>query len=298
MSNIIELLEEWLRLNPALNLNGLNRVLPFCCTPRVYEKNDYIEFIYSLGEEYDEFLDKLEINKDDDYIWLIIPNLNVYFKIKYLPTAKFATSIGKPTAGTLAYPEIYMKNSNIPSHVLTFCEYIKKKYKRSFIEIHDYLPREFSITVYTKFSANNKKFVQDTLLMMSELIIKDPIHKKDVDKTIKDSTIPLKEKIEKLIILAGSSVSYDYCYCLACGKKIDYKRKFCDSTKYKYKNRDNCRNKFNYWLKARLGLTETNEVSNKRDYYNKVLIDMIEKYPLTAFDKFKIENQILYDNKN
>ena len=132
---------------------------------------------------------------------------------------------------------------------------------------------------------------------IANYIVRDPASKNKVDAIIKNSDKTFNERFDELFTLSKRHTYHEFSYCLACGKHIKLEKKFCNASQDGYDNRDNCLNKFNNWLKVRLGIESTEERANMRDHYYNKLQDLIDEHPLTAFDKFKHANKKLYEKR-
>jgi len=297
LNNDMELLIKGIPYRRALNLSGLDRLYPFCHPPEFIEKKDYLEINYYFNSEIHEAVKNDQKPESEGYFWMILPTKNIYLRFRDLASSTSWATSEQPIKGIWEVPEIYLHITSVPDYIRTFCEYIITSYKSSAIQIFDYLPLYFSLEVTTKFNLKNKKMIETTLLDIANYIVRDSASKNKVDAIIKNSDKTFNERFDELFALSKRYTYHEFSYCLGCGKNIKLEKKFCDASQYEYDNKDNCLNKFNYWLKARLGIESTEERANMRDHYYNKLQDLIDEHPLTAFDKFERANKKLYEKR-
>lgn len=298
MNNDTEILIKRALYRQALNLSGLDRTIPFCFHPEFKKDTNYLEINYSLGEDVENVLKNSLNHKSENYVWLIFPSLNIHFRFRDIATSSFRVYPVDCIEERWEVPQIYLHDAAIPYHICKFRDYVKAKYKTSYIQILDYLPGFFSVRVTTKFNLKDRKVAEVTLLEIADYINRKNKGKETIDKInkiSKNAKKSFRERLDEIIGLSESNMSRDYSYCLACGKSIDYGKKFCNASIDGYGNKDNCLNKFNYWLKARLRVVSVEEKANLRNRYFAELQDLIEEHPLTAFDKFRLANKKLFE---
>lgn len=287
-------------INDALNSYGLKKLNPiFSDTLEFRIERKTIHFQYPRIFNYPKILQKKEdlVNKeayffinDDGEVnkdlyptcssdWYIIEDIAIFLPIEFVRLT----------------PIKYYLVSEAPIYIKCFSDAIRKFSKTCLIEFREILPLFLRIEIDTAY--NFKKDRVNTLMHLTKWFVNDydDSVRKEIDSISKDKDMPFKKAFDQIIKLSGQKKEIDFSYCLACGDFVSDGKKFCNAKKTKgYKNKDNCLNKFNYWLKARLGISNpVDRAKFRKKAYNELQM-CISSYPLHGFEEFKGLHPRLY----
>lgn len=269
-----------------LNLVGLSKIFPFVMKPKINSKGNNIYIVYNdiqTMSKVDKVLGNLDLhnaymrNKSE---WAIITEegLAIWYN---------RTGGDKPLLSFSV-----MGNLFIPFYVDAFFRIIKCHYKKSTIHITDKLPYFFSVMIKTKF--NLKQESENILRQVANFETYDKNNKSKVEDIIRNEK-PLRRAMDMIFQIIDTDQEMNYSYCLGdCGSILPKGKFFCRTSGI---NPNNCLNKINYWLKVRLGITDTEERARKREELMYQFQEIIKAYPLYALDEFKNRNPELYKPK-
>lgn len=284
----------------ALNLLGLSRLSPFTNNPRSRQIGNYLGIAYLGGDRKSDAKAKLITTDQDIYWWHILLNENVAVRFKDVIVLENIQSGPSVLGGNWGNPNCFdVRDVNIPIYIRAFCEVIKKSFRNAIVQIVDQLPYEFFVTIYppAEREVSLKQLAAWTIRPM------DRDTKEKIEGIIKNTKKSFKEALEEIIKHSGMALKSNFSYCLACGDLVDKGKKFCNAkekfeerSKKNFKgNKDNCLNKFNYWLKARLGVESTEENGQKRKELYNELQQLVGQSPFTAYEKLKSRHPKLYN---
>lgn len=187
-----------------------------------------------------------------------------------------------------------------PIYIQELYRVIKKFYKNSVLIITDHLPWSLVVQIILYYGWGQRESLLSTLadfLGLNERMKTNNDLKKRYEELYSNKKISLKEALNEIIHFYVKHPKTNFSYCLCCGDEIDATKKFCDATgksgKQHRLNKDNCRNKFRYWLKARLKI-KGNLILEKQEQLYSELQKLIKGNPLSAYEILKRKHPKLY----
>lgn len=179
--------------------------------------------------------------------------------------------------------------------------------RQSVVVIWDNLPISLIIEIKPSLKLKDQKegWITDTaryFLKPEQIVgLQEPL-----SKIIDNQELDFRPAVQEIINLSGRRVRVGGSCCLTCGEPIEKLNTraepnfFCRAEwRYNKKtdtwpNRDNCRNKFRNWQKARLGLKHAAEQKKHRSLMYRELQDLFRSRPLTAFKDLQKNHPDLY----
>jgi hypothetical protein len=284
--------ESVLKYEFTLSLHDWHRVAPFSCMPKVNVEDDCINIIYALDTD---TIKKIKYRSDEKFAWYILPTKNIYLRFVDYEFANLRPSIKPSLHGNLSEPKVFLSDEKVPIYIRSLIQIAGEYFDSNLITIIDYLPIIISFRIYKSTDLQSPEVMQGLLYNIVDFAILEANYDKKFDSIFNDTTKTFEEKFDDLIALNNKGVTLEDSLCLACGETIKKGRKFCNADGKI--NKDNCLNKFNYWIRNRLNIKSTEGVAKKREELHLQLEELITNYPLTGYAKFKIANEKLFSSK-
>jgi len=185
---------------------------------------------------------------------------------------------------------------NTPIYINPFVKIARKYYKSSYIAILDNLPNNITYLLSPHLNLKHHKLsiLKNILSAISDIEDEDFLN--NALSKIDFNNMSFENCIDSIVEISGINKEVNYNRCLGCGGEIDIGWVFCDATNTDNKdNRDNCRNKYRYWQRARLGITNLKKQKKMREQHAGELKELVISNPFGAFEKFKKKNPKLYE---
>lgn len=237
------------------------------------------------------FLDNITQHVEiEESMWIVFDNLVMYFPHEVV--------------GNIYKSQIkYCRIKESPFYIQALMQPVAKVMKKSVVIITDELPFSISLMIYR--DPYKKQEREDVLFYLSRIlgcfeakeIETQEAKAQEVIAIISDERISFKEALDKLNSFVGGGGEGNFSYCLTCGDRIDAGKKFCNAEAKGYKQKNNCLNRFNNWLKARLKIKTARGRNKKRVEFYEELRALTTTNPFSAFDIFKTKYSKLYTSR-
>lgn len=214
----------------------------------------------------------------DTLLWIVESNIVVCYSYKV------EDNINKPYARYFLFEEA-------PSYIQELASPALKLYKNCMVTILDNLP----LTIRTTVSWDQENHREGLLNSIADFLNAQELI--EVNHIIEDKDLSPRAALDKIVKLRGFKIQLDLSYCLTCDKANKGRKKFCNSSKDGYENKNNCLTKFNYWLKARLGIKTTESISRIRNQLCKEMVELTKDFPLSAYEEFRRRHPKLYEKR-